>query len=174
MSEFSIRTATAADQPFLTEMLWRAFCWRETEPVTPGSLPEEVAKYVAGFPGDGDFGVIATAATGAQAAAAWYRFLPPENPGYGFVDAATPETTLAVRPEFRRQRVGSSLLDALLVRAASNGVEHLSLSTEPDNPAVRLYARAGFVRVGVRGGSWTMLADCAEWTRSDRSGARAR
>jgi len=45
-------------------------------------------------------------------------------------------------------------LDELL---AQLGGAPVSLSVETDNPAVRLYERFGFVRVGYVGTAWTML-----------------
>ncbi len=37
-------------------------------------------------------------------------------------------------------------------------VDEQTPSVEPDNPALRLYERHGFRKVGESGGSWTMLA----------------
>ena len=34
----------------------------------------------------------------------------------------------------------------------------VSLSVEPDNPALALYQRHGFEKVGERGGAWIMRA----------------
>jgi len=42
--------------------------------------------------------------------------------------------------------------------AAAAGFRAISLSVEPDNPARRLYERAGFTRAGTVGGAWTMRA----------------
>lgn len=159
---FSIRAATAADHPFLREVLWLAFRWRDPEPPpVPDSLPHEVAKYVLDFPRRSDHGVVATNEAGCPAGAAWYRLLTPAEPGYGFVDAEAPEITIAVRPEFRGRGIGSSLLQQLLADAKAQGLTRVSLSTEPDNPALGMYLRAGFRRVGECGGSWTMVGDCA-------------
>jgi ribosomal protein S18 acetylase RimI-like enzyme len=52
--------------------------------------------------------------------------------------------------------VGTSLLAELLARVEAAGHPAVSLSVETDNPAVRLYERFGFVRVGYVGTSWTM------------------
>jgi ribosomal protein S18 acetylase RimI-like enzyme len=55
---------------------------------------------------------------------------------------------LAVRPHARGAGVGRALLEALIDRAASGGVGHLVLSTQPDmRTAHRLYEGAGFVRL---------------------------
>lgn len=165
--DFSIRAATAADHPFLREMLWLAFRWREAEPPPlPDTLPQEIRKYVADFPRGSDYGLMAIAETGAPAGAAWYRLLSPSEPGYGFVDAETPEITIAVRPEFRGHGLGTNLLHKLLAYAGAQGLTRVSLSVEPDNPAVGLYSRVGFARVAECGGSWTMAVDCSP--RPDR------
>jgi putative acetyltransferase len=53
------------------------------------------------------------------------------------------------RPEVRGQRVGSGLLDAIVERARSEGLEHLVLETGDRHPdAWRLYESRGFTRCG--------------------------
>jgi ribosomal protein S18 acetylase RimI-like enzyme len=55
-------------------------------------------------------------------------------------------------------REGEELLVGLLAQAKKDGFRQVSLSVEPDNPALRLYERHGFEKVGESGGSWTMVA----------------
>jgi ribosomal protein S18 acetylase RimI-like enzyme len=74
------------------------------------------------------------------------------------VDEETPELTIAVVPSCRGKGYGDELLGGLLARAKRDGFRQISLSVEPDNPALRLYERHGFEKVGESGGSWTMLA----------------
>ena len=76
--------------------------------------------------------------------AAWYRLYPDNEPGFGFVDAQTPELTIGVVPARRGKGIGSELLDALLDRARTEGFERISLSVEKTSPAVRLYESRGF------------------------------
>ena len=90
--------------------------------------------------------------------AAWYRLFKEREPGYGFVDEQTPELSIAVVPSCRGKGYGEELLVGLLDQAKRDGFEQVSLSVEPDNPALRLYERHGFHKVGESGGSWTMLA----------------
>jgi len=52
-------------------------------------------------------------------------------------------------------------LRALLAAARSEGYARVSLSVEPDNPALWLYRRAGFREIGRRGGALTMAVDLA-------------
>ena len=89
--------------------------------------------------------------------AAWLRFLPERDPGYGFVDAATPELSMGVVRSSRGRGVGTGLLAALIASVREHALGALSLSVEPDNHARRLYERSGFRQVGMVDGSLTML-----------------
>ena len=153
-----LRPADAADGPFLAEMLVAAAFWRPEGPV--GSVRDvmdqpEFAHYVAGWPHRSDCGVIAEDEH--PVGAAWFRFLPANDPGYGFIDAETPELSIGVALPRRGQGIGSRLLNALVVQARGAGLAALSLSVESDNYARGLYERVGFETVGAVGGSLTML-----------------
>lgn len=140
-------------------MLVAAAFWRPDGP--SGSVAEvlsqpELAHYVVGWPRPGDLGVLAL--DGQQpVGAAWVRLLSESDPGYGFVDAATPELSMGVLQAWRGRGVGSRLLDALIVAAREQGLTSLSLSVERDNYARRLYERVGFRQVDEVGGALTML-----------------
>ena len=116
----------------------------------------ELACYVAGWGRYGDAAVLALDEdTGADLGLAWLRLWLEAETGYGFVDRATPELAIAVRPEHRGRGIGSCLLDALIDRASQ---QHgaVSLSVSADNPAVRLYQRLGFEVLWRSGDSLTM------------------
>lgn len=152
------RPAGPGDVAFLTEMLVEAAFWRPDDVLgrVDDVLGEpELAHYVTAWPRPGDLGVVAEVEH--PVGAAWLRFFPAENPGYGFVDAGTPEVSMGVVPAWRGRGVGSGLLDTLIVAARDAGSVALSLSVEPDNPARRLYERFGFHQVGEVDGSLTML-----------------
>lgn len=155
----AIRPADASDAHFLTQMLVAAAFWRPDGP--SGSVADvlnqpQLAHYVAGWPRPGDLGVIALAGK-QRVGASWVRFLPESDPGYGFVDAATPELSMGVMQAWRGRGVGSRLLDALIAVASEQGLASLSLSVEPDNYARRLYERVGFRQVDEGSGSLTMF-----------------
>lgn len=154
--EVTYRPAVPADQPFLFEMLWLAFHWRD-ESAQAGSWPDPEAarKYLDGFGRPGDGGVVAEEG-GLPVGAAWYRFLPATDPGYGYVEGA-PELGIAVAATHRGRGIARRLITCLLDRAREEGVPAVSLSVEPDNPARGLYERLGFRRVGQAGGAWTLL-----------------
>ena len=154
----NVRRATPADVTFLQEMLAIAADWRPESSVR--SVAEvmrdpALAHYVAGWPADGDVGFVAEEEQ--PVGAAWWRFSSADDPGYGFVDGATPEVSIGIRAQARGQGVGTSLLVALTEEAWRRGVPALSLSVEPDNPAIELYARLGFVVVGRVEGAVTMV-----------------
>ena len=136
-------------------MLRHAYYWRERMP--RGDIDAPVYRYVMNWGRPGDAAVIALDA-GHRVGAAWYRLFKQEEPGYGFVDEQTPELSIAVVPSRRGRGLGDGLLRALLDEARRNGFGQISLSVEPENPALRLYERFGFQKVGESGGSWTMLA----------------
>ncbi|MGB3257934.1 MAG: GNAT family N-acetyltransferase [Ornithinimicrobium sp.] len=149
----------ASDADFLVQMLVVAAFWRSDRP--PGSVREvlsqpQLAHYVTGWPRADDLGVIAL--DGEQSVgAAWVRLFPRSDPGYGFVNATTPELSMGVVRMWRGRGVGSLLLEALIAAGRDQGLKTLSLSVEPDNDARRLYERVGFRAVGEVSGSLTML-----------------
>jgi ribosomal protein S18 acetylase RimI-like enzyme len=152
-----IRPGSRHDARFLRDMLHHAYYWRErTVPTDP--LEGSVQRYVMNWGRLGDAAVIALDEVGSPVGAAWYRLFKAKEPGYGFVDEQTPELSIAVVPSRRGKGYGVELLEALLVQARSEGFAQISLSVEPDNPALHLYERHGFRKVGESGGSATMVA----------------
>ena len=156
----ALRPATAADLPFLWEMLYEAAYWDPTgvRPPTEAFLADDHnVRYLEGWARAGDFGVIAASPSGERIGAAWARRFPATRAAWGYVDEATPELGFAVRAGYRGQGVGAALLSALIETARAAGVPALSLSVAAANPARRLYSRTGFIEYATSGGSITML-----------------
>jgi GNAT superfamily N-acetyltransferase len=151
-----LRVASAEDAAFLQHMLAVAADWRQLRPRPVADVLAEpaLARYIAGWPRADDLGMIAV--EDGPIGAAWWRLFTAEDPGYGFVDEATPEISIGVLPEARGRGVGGRLLRALIEQALARELPGLSLSVEPDNPAKRLYERLGFRPVATTG-AWTML-----------------
>ncbi len=150
-----IRPAGTQDLPFLRDMLRHAYYARWG---TEADVPLE--RYVAGWGRPGDRALVAIDEF-QPVGAAWYRLFDEHEPGYGFVDATTPELTIAIVPSRRGRGLGRDLLDALLAQAREDDFAQISLSVEPDNAAIRLYEQYGFAKVGDRAGAWVMLATLA-------------
>lgn len=117
----------------------------------------DVAHYIVGFgTGEGDIGFVAEAPQGRPVGAAWVRRFQATDPGYGFVDDATPELSIAVEPDHRGRGIGTLLLTRLL-----DAAPRCSLSVDSRNPARSLYTRLGFTVVAVVGTSTVMLRSAA-------------
>lgn len=101
------------------------------------------AHYIAGWPRDTDVGVIAEAG-GERIGAAWLRFFPAADPGYGFVAADVPELTIGVVAHWRGRGVGRALLRAISGQARLAGIGRISLSVERKNFAQKLYLSEGY------------------------------
>ncbi len=157
-SVLTVRYATAEDHAFLSEMLTVAADWRpdaSVRSVAEIMAEPALAHYVAGWPAGGDVGFVVE--DGRPVGAAWWRFFPKHDPGYDFVSDTTPEVSIGVVADVRGQGLGTLLLEALIEEAMRRALPALSLSVEPDNPAMALYQRLGFVTVGRLSGSATMV-----------------
>ena len=158
-TEIVIRAASIADEPFLWEMLYQALYVPEGSPPFPREIVRqpELGRYVEGWGRPGDVGLIAES-EGRPIGAAWLRRSREGDHGYGYVNDATPELSMAVRPEWRSRGIGSRLLGELLQQAVDR-YPAVSLSVSADNPALRLYERHGFEVFRASGGSLTMVRD---------------
>jgi ribosomal protein S18 acetylase RimI-like enzyme len=157
--DYIIRPLTQEDEPFLWEILYHAIYVAEGDPLPERDVIKqtEVARYVRDWGCADDSGFIAIEAFSQQPiGAAWLRLLTDDNKGYGYIDDATPELSLAVLPDCRGKGIGIMLLTKLL-QTASIHCPAVSLSVAPDNPALRLYKRLGFEVVGTSGTSLTMM-----------------
>jgi GNAT superfamily N-acetyltransferase len=145
-SSWIIRLATPEDGAFMGDMLVAVVNWspewkqksRERIFSTPG-----IAHYIAGWPRATDLGVIAEG-NGQRVGAAWLRFLPASDPGYGFVASDVPELTVGVAASWRSRGVGRALLRAVAGQARSAGIAQISLSVERKNYAQKLYLSEGY------------------------------
>jgi ribosomal protein S18 acetylase RimI-like enzyme len=134
------------DRRFLAAMLYDAATWRPGPRERPDAVlaRSEIARYAAGWGREGDFGLVAVSLAGQRLGAAWYRLFDAAAPGYGFVSAEIPELSVAVRPTWRGQGIGTALVAGLVEQATVEGRPGLSLSVEDDNPALLLYRKLGF------------------------------
>lgn len=138
--------------PILHSALAWAILWRSPHPIPdPAAVITGTghAYLLTDWGRPGDAAVVAEAAAG-PVGAAWYRYWRADHHSYGYVAADCPELGIGVDPRHRGRGIGARLLDALIGLAAGRGVARLSLSVESDNPALRLYERAGFASVSAR------------------------
>lgn len=143
---FSTRRALQPDAVFLGDMLVEAANWRAggVRPRHEVLTSADHRRYLAGWKKSADDGLVAVAEDGIPVGAAWYRVLPQNEPGFGFVGVAVPELIIGVHPLWRARGVGRSLLRGIVELAASQGHARISLSVERDNFARNLYRSEGF------------------------------
>ena len=147
-----------ADQAVLWELLHVAL-W---DPPPAGLRPREVLDhpgvriYAEGWGRPGDVGVIGEV-DGEIAGACWMRLIR-GGVGLGYVDDETPQLGIALFPKFQRQGHGERLMRAALAAARLHGYRRVSLTVHPQNPAIRLYEKCGFVKREVRNTYHLMVA----------------
>lgn len=148
MTEF--RPLISEDQ----EQLWEWFHIALWDPPPAGLRPREILQdpavriYVENWGQPGDVGVVAVS-DGKDIGACWMRLLPP-GIGSASVEDHTPQLGIALRPEYQHQGYGTMLIQAALAAAQSAGYYQVSLTVHPQNPAIVLYNRCGFKKVGLR------------------------
>ena len=155
--DLTFRQLSPADEPLLVEatlgnLNWQTVRFTEQDVRTR----PEFRHYTQLVPARGDFGLVAEQ-SGEPVAVGWAQLLPTDDPGYGFVDAETPEISLWVREDQRGMGVGRRLLGQLQQEARERGVTRLSLSVESGNHARALYASVGFTEVPGREADGVMV-----------------
>jgi ribosomal protein S18 acetylase RimI-like enzyme len=139
-------------------MLGEAAVWRPDKP-TPNAeqvmADPRYALYLAGWPRQGDYGLVAE--QHGLVGAAWYRRYTEANHGHGFVAEDVPELSIAVIASRRHEGIGRRLLVDLIEASVAQGCRALSLAVAENNPARGLYESAGFVPVEQHGHTWTMV-----------------
>jgi GNAT superfamily N-acetyltransferase len=146
-----IRRGGQLDVPFMRSLLSHAYNWHVNR--LDATIP--VTRYVDGWGRPGDTALLAVEG-GHRIGAGWFRLFRESAPGYGFVDAQTPELTIVVVPSRQGQGIGQLLLAGLVERAQAEAYRGLSVSIEKSHPEVAVYEAAGFQQVGESGHAVTM------------------
>lgn len=146
---FTSRRAVQTDAAFLGDMLVEAANWRAggVRPRHEVLTSSDHRRYLAGWKRAADDGLVAVDGEDQPIGAAWFRVLPQNEPGFGFVGVAVPELIIGVHPLWRARGVGRALLRGVVDLAASQGHARISLSVERDNFARNLYRAEGFAVV---------------------------
>ncbi|NLT02370.1 MAG: GNAT family N-acetyltransferase [Bacteroidales bacterium] len=157
-ASYSIRPLDPSERHLLRTFLYEAIFMPEGDPRPDYAvifLPELTCYYEDfGKPGDD---CLVAEIDGEVVAAVWIRVFETSRPGYGYVDAETPEISMSVLPDYRRQGIGKALFYAMLERMTRTGWERVSLSVDLVNYARKLYEGAGFKPVKIVGESVTMV-----------------
>ena len=152
-----IRKIRPEEHDLLREFLYQAIYLPEGMEPPPRSVVNlpELQVYIADFgTRPGDHGLVAEVEK-KVIGAAWCRIME----DYGHIDNDTPSLAISLLPEYRGQGTGTQLLNGLLRLLRENEYQRASLSVQKENPALRLYQRAGFRIVSEKGTEYLMLWD---------------
>ena len=155
-----LRESQPADIPFLQQMLYEAVFWRAS--VNKPSFHEalaypDVSKSLAEWgERDGDTAVVAHI-NAMPIGAAWYRYWTDVNNIRGYIDESTPALVIGVLSDYRRQGVGTRMIEWLIVRASKQSIHRISLMVSKDNHAINLYKQQGFQEYADKGDSILMV-----------------
>jgi [ribosomal protein S18]-alanine N-acetyltransferase len=140
-----IREIKVAEIYFLEEMLFQAIFIPEGNPALDKKIIFEpfLHHYIKDFGQKNDFALV-TESEGKLVGAIWIRLFSEAQKGYGFVDADTPEVSMAIEPDFRNQGIGSQLLGEMLEKMQTLNYKQVSLSVDTRNFAYQLYLKFGF------------------------------
>lgn len=149
----TIREAQEKDIPFLWDMLYEAASISpEMQAIGRNAALElpGIKKYLDQWGRYGDYALVAVDNdTNQNLGAAWYRFFPSNDPGYGYITDSIPEISMAVIAQQRAKGIGSLLLERLIAHARQQNIAALSLSVDKNNPAKKWYETFGFSDAGV-------------------------
>jgi ribosomal protein S18 acetylase RimI-like enzyme len=144
-AKYNIRDMADVEIPFLEDMLYQAVFVPEGSPKLDKTIIFEpfLHHYIKGFGQKNDFALVAENG-GKLVGAIWIRLFSEAQKGYGFVDANTPELSMAIDSDFRNQGIGSQLLTEMLDKMKNLSYKQVSLSVDTRNFAYNMYLKFGF------------------------------
>ena len=162
-----IRQIRPDEYSLLQEFVYQAIYIPEGMKPPPRSVVDlpELQVYIAGFGTQPSDYCLVAEITGTVVGAAWSRIMQ----DYGHIDDRTPSLAISLLPEYRGLGIGTQLLRSLLLLLQGNGYLRLSLSVQKDNPALRLYERAGFQILAEKGTEYLMLRDIAQSVQQENA-----
>ena len=155
------RPYTKEDDHFLREMLYEAVFWSRNESDRPSleeGLSYDYTKHILVDFGkrNGDLAIIAEN-DAIRVGAAFIRYWDDPEAIRGYVSSQVPVLVIGVHSAYRRQGVGSVMLEELKELALVKGIDTISLCVTKSNIAYDLYRQQDFEVVEDLGDSVNML-----------------
>jgi [ribosomal protein S18]-alanine N-acetyltransferase len=156
--DLTIREMTTHEIPFLEDMLHQAIFTPEGSPLPEKSIIFEpfLHHYIKDFGQKHDFALVAEF-EGKLIGAIWSRLFSSKQKGYGFVDAKTPELSMAIDFPHRNSGVGAILLHEILEKLKKRDYKKVSLSVDMRNFAFPFYKKMGFKTHEIKDNSAIMV-----------------
>ncbi len=164
--KIQLRRAALSDLPFLREMLYEGVYWRTianatNPPFEEGLTAPGIMNALVNW-GErvGDVAVVACVDSH-LAGAAWYRLYTEDSSIRGYIDDTIPALVMAVHRDYRRQGIGTQLIEWLIDHASAHHIQQISLMVSKDNHAIHLYRTCGFLDYADTGDSLLMVRKIA-------------
>ena len=87
------------------------------------------------------------------AGAVWVRIMD----DYGHIDDETPSLAISLLPEYRGQRMGTKLMQAIIDELKERDYKQISLAVQKANYAVKMYRKVGFEAVDENAEEYIMV-----------------
>lgn len=145
VDKLEIRSIKLEEYPLLEDFLYDAIFLPKGVMFPPREIIQqpEIAVYIENFGQPDDLCLVAES-YGHILGAVWTRILAADVKGYGNIDEYTPEFSISVRKEFRRQGIGKKLMEEMIILLRKRGYEKASLSVSKKNYAYQMYQKLGF------------------------------
>ena len=142
MKDYIIREMRKDEYPLLDSFLYDAIYVHKGETPPPYSIiyKPELQVYVEKIGEEKDDHILVAEKDGNIVGAVWVRIMD----DYGHVDDETPSLIISVKKEYRKMGIGRNLMERMIALLSSLGYEKVSLSTQKENYALRLYLKLGF------------------------------
>ena len=153
----TLRKLKSEETGILKEFLYEAIFVPEGAEAPDRSILEkpELLVYYDGFgKGRADNGIVAEA-DGKPIGAVWSRIMN----DYGHVDEDTPSLAISLYKEYRRQGIGSRMMEEMLALLRSQGYRKASLAVQKENCAVRMYRKLGFITIEENSEEYIMICE---------------
>lgn len=153
-----IRKLKPKENNILEEMLYNAIYQPDQEPKLPREViyQPDLYHYIENF-GKKDDRCLVAETEGKSVGAVWTRILAEPDPGYGNVDAVTPEFAISVNKSYRGQGIGTRLMEEMIQLLREDGYAQASLSVDKDNYALKMYEKTGFQIIEEKEEDYLML-----------------
>jgi Acetyltransferases len=154
--DYQIREIRQEEYTILDEFLYEAIFIPEGVEPSPKSIIRQpvLQVYVSDF-GKKDDHCLVAELDGEIIGAVWTRIMD----DYGHIDDTTLSFAVALYKDFRRQGIGTALMEEMLVLLRKRGYKKASLSVQKEDYAYRLYLKVGFSIVDENEEEYIMVCD---------------
>lgn len=156
MNDYIIRPIKSSEYKILDDFLYEAIFIPEGIAPPPKSIIEkpELQVYIENFGKKDDYCLVAES-HGKIIGAVWVRIMD----DYGHIDNNIPSLAISLYKNFRGRKIGTTLLENMLLLLKSEGYEKVSLSVQKENYAYRMYIKSGFEIVGENDEEYIMVCN---------------